>query len=63
MTATREALWPGVMAPEVASVTARVTWGLVAWAPERLIWVLFYRPRGGPVVGVTHTSTTDHHTQ
>ena len=53
---------PGVMAPEVASVTAQVMEGLIAWALERLIWVLLYRPRGAPVVGVTHTSATDHHT-
>ena len=44
-------------------MTARVTLRLVAWALERLIWVLLYRPRDGPVGGVTHTSTTDHHSQ
>jgi hypothetical protein len=35
---------------------------VIAWARERLIWVLLYRPRAGPVVGVTHTSTTNCHT-
>jgi hypothetical protein len=51
------------MAPQVASVTARVMERLIARALERLIRVLFYRQRGGPVVGVTHTSTTDQHSQ
>jgi hypothetical protein len=49
------------MASEAASVTARGMEGLIARALERLIRVLIYRPHGGPVAGVTHTSTTDHH--
>ena len=50
------------MVLELSSVIAMLVYALIAWATERLIWVLFYRPRGGPVVGVTQTSTTDHHT-
>ncbi len=34
----------------------------IAWALEKLIGVLFNGPRGGPVVGVTQTSTTDPYT-
>jgi hypothetical protein len=64
-------LWPftgltgtpaaGGMVLELSSVIAMVVYALIAWALERIIWVIFYRPRG-PVVGVTQTSTTDHHT-
>lgn len=66
-------LWPfagllgtptaGGMVLELSSAIAMLVYALIAWALERLIWVLFYRPRGGPVVGVTQTSTTDQHTQ
>jgi len=38
-----------------------VVYALIAWALERIIWLIFYRPRG-PVVGVTQTTTTDQHT-
>jgi len=38
-----------------------VVYALIAWALERLIWVIFYRPRG-PIVGVTQTTTTDQRT-
>ena len=41
---------------------AMVVYALIAWALERLIWVIFYRPRGGPVVGVTQTTSTDQRT-
>ncbi|MFA5788237.1 MAG: hypothetical protein WDA71_14835, partial [Actinomycetota bacterium] len=50
------------MVLELSSVIAMLVYALIAWALERLIWVLFYRPRG-PVVDVTQTSTTDHHAQ
>jgi len=64
-------LWPfaglvgspeaGGLVLELTTVVAMVVYALIAWALERLIWVIFYRPRG-PVVGVTQTSTTDHRT-
>ena len=65
-------LWPftgltgtpaaGSMVLEITSVIAMVVYALIAWALERIIWVIFYRPRG-PVVGVTQTTTTDQHTR
>jgi hypothetical protein len=51
----------GGMVLEISSVIAMVVYALIAWAVERIIWVIFYRPRG-PVVGVTQTTTTDQHT-
>jgi hypothetical protein len=52
----------GGMVLELSSLFAMVIYGLIAWAIERTVWVLFYRPRGGPVVGVTETSTSEQHT-
>lgn len=43
---------------EFSSLIAMVVYLLVAWVIERLIWVIFYRPRG-PVEGVTKTTTID----
>ena len=57
MTATPAA---GGMVLELSSLFAMVIYGLIAWAIERTVWVLFYRPRGGPVVGVVETSTSEH---
>jgi hypothetical protein len=57
MTATPAA---GGMVLELSSLFAMVIYALIAWAIERTVWVLFYRPRGGPVVGVTETSTSEH---
>jgi len=51
----------GNMVLEISTVIAMVIYALIAWALERIIWVILYRPRG-PVVGVTQTTTTDHHT-
>lgn len=51
----------GSMVLEISSVIAMLVYALIAWGIERIIWALFYRPRG-PVVVVTHTTTTDHHT-
>jgi len=45
----------GGMVLEVTSVIAMVVYALIAWALERTIWVIFYRPRG-PVD--TRTTTT-----
>jgi hypothetical protein len=51
----------GGMVLEISTMIAMVVYALIAWALERIIWVIFYRPRG-PVVGVTQTTTTDQHT-
>ena len=65
-------LWPfsgltatpsvGNMVLEISTLIAMGIYALLGWALERLIWVIFYRPRG-PVVSVTQTSTTDQHTK
>ena len=51
----------GGMVLEISTMIAMVVYALIGWALERIIWVIFYRPRG-PVVGVTQTTTTDQHT-
>ena len=58
MTATPSA---GGMVLELSSFFAMVIYALIAWAVERTVWVLFYRPRGS-VVAVTETSTSESHT-
>lgn len=50
----------GGMVLELSSFFAMVIYALIAWAVERTIWVIFYRPRG-PVVEVTRTRS-EHHT-
>ena len=55
MTATPSA---GGMVLELSSFFAMAVYALIAWAVERTVWVLFYRPRG-PVVGVTETTTRE----
>lgn len=45
---------------ELSSLFAMLIYGLLAWAVERTVWVLFYRPRG-PVVGTTQTTTNERH--
>jgi hypothetical protein len=57
MTATPAA---GAMVLEISSFFAMVIYALIAWAVERIVWVLLYRPRG-PVVSVTETRTDEHH--
>lgn len=52
----------GGMVLEISSVIAMLVYALIAWALERLIWVIFYRPRG-PVVAVTQTTSTDDRTR
>jgi hypothetical protein len=44
---------------EISTMIAMVVYGLLAWAVERIVWVIFYRPRGP----VTQTTTTDQHTR
>jgi hypothetical protein len=50
----------GGMVLEISSFFAMVIYALIAWAVERTVWVLFYRPRG-PVVAVTETTTSENH--
>src|SRR5512141_3341977 len=47
----------GGMVLELSSLFAMVIYALIAWAAERIIWVLFYRPRGPVVVDTTQTTT------
>jgi len=56
LTATPSA---GGMVLEISTMVAMVVYALFAWGLERIIWVIFYRPRGP----VTQTTTTDQHTQ
>jgi len=51
----------GNMVLELSSMFAMLIYGLIAWATERVVWLVFYRPRG-PVVAVTETATSEHHT-
>jgi uncharacterized protein YggT (Ycf19 family) len=55
LTATPSA---GGMVLEISTVIAMVVYGLIGWALERIIWLIFYRPHGP----VTQTTTTDQHT-
>jgi hypothetical protein len=52
----------GNMQLELSSMFAMLIYGLVAWALERIVWLIFYRPRG-PVVGITETTTSEHHSR
>ncbi len=51
----------GSMVLELSSMFAMLIYALIAWAVERTVWLIFYRPRG-PVVGTTQTTTSEHHT-
>ena len=50
----------GVMLLELSSFFAMLIYGLIAWALERIVWLMFYRP-SAPVVGTTQTTTNEHH--
>jgi hypothetical protein len=50
----------GSIVLELSSLSAMLIYALVAWAVERIVWLLFYRPRG-PVVGTTQTTTSERH--
>ena len=51
----------GNMVLELSSMFAMLIYGLIAWAMERTVWLIFYRPRG-PVVAVTETTASENHT-
>jgi hypothetical protein len=50
----------GDMVLELSTMFAMLIYGLIGWAFERVVWLLFYRPRG-PVVGTTQTTTSESH--
>jgi len=50
----------GGMVLEISSIFAMLIYALIAWAVERTVWLIFYRPRG-PLVAVTETSTSESH--
>jgi len=50
----------GGMVLEISSMFAMLIYALIAWAVERTVWLIFYRPRG-PLVAVTETSTSESH--
>ena len=58
MTATPSA---GGMVLELSSFFAMGIYALIAWAVERIVWLIFYRPRN-PVSNVTETTTREKHT-
>jgi len=51
----------GNMVLEISSMFAVLIYGLIAWVIERIVWLIFYRPRG-PMVDVTQTTSSDQHT-
>lgn len=50
----------GNMVLELPSMFAMLIYALLAWAIERVVWLIFYRPRG-PVVSVTETANNSEH--
>ena len=53
-----EAPAAGGMVLEISSIIAMIVYLLIAWAAERIVYVLFYRPRGP--VSVRQTIVADH---
>jgi hypothetical protein len=50
----------GNLVLELSSVFAMLIYALIAWAFERIVWLIFYRPREA-AVGTTQTTTSDTH--
>ncbi|OGN74869.1 MAG: hypothetical protein A2X25_15385 [Chloroflexi bacterium GWB2_49_20] len=50
----------GGMVLEIATLIAMAVYALIAWAIERVVWLIFYRPHG-PVVSTTQTSSSEEH--
>ena len=48
----------GGMVLEISTIFAMIVYFLIAWAIERIVYVLFYRPRGP--VSVSQTTVSDH---
>jgi YggT family protein len=51
----------GNMVLELSSMFAMLIYALIAWAIERIVWLIFYRPQG-PVASITETKTSEQHT-
>jgi hypothetical protein len=49
----------GSIVLELSSVFAMLIYALIAWAVERTVWLIFYRPRGP--VGATQIRTSERH--
>lgn len=45
----------GSMVLELSSLFAMLIYAMIAWAVERIVWLVFHRTRG-PVVGVSETT-------
>lgn len=52
----------GGMVLEISSVIAMLVYALAGWAFERLVWVIFYRPREA-AVAVTQRTSSEQHTE
>jgi hypothetical protein len=52
----------GGMVLEISTLIAMLAYALVFWAVERIVWVIFYRPREAPVA-VTQRTSSEQHTQ
>jgi hypothetical protein len=51
----------GGMVLEISSFIAMLVYAVAGFAFERLVWVIFYRPRQAPVA-VTQRSSSEQHT-
>ncbi len=52
----------GGMVLEISSLIAMVVYAFAFWAVERIVWVIFYRPREAPVA-VTQRTSSEQHTE
>lgn len=52
----------GGMVLEISSFIAMIVYALIAYAIERLVWVIFYRPRE-QAVAVTESTSSEQHTR
>ena len=52
----------GGMVLEISTLIAMLVYALLFWVAERIVWVIFYRPREAPVA-VTQRTSNEQHTQ
>ena len=52
----------GGMVLEISSLIAMLVYALIFWVVERIVWVVFYRPREA-AVAVTQRTSNEQHTQ
>ncbi|MEK7442529.1 MAG: hypothetical protein AABZ78_17145 [Chloroflexota bacterium] len=50
----------GAIVLEVSSFIAMAVYALLFWGIERVVWVIFYRPREAPVALTQRTSSEQH---